>query len=273
LTAPKTIVFDVKDSRGLEIARQVVFARLKTDHTWKHLPVTPNTDFPSIEFAGFQAPERFTEFVLDIFWELIMQGVIAPGSSTQSPNLPWFHVTEYGRKVLDANEYVPHDPTHYLENLRKAISAPDATVMAYLAEALNCFTKGALVAATILLGVASERVFLLVCSSLQKALSDSTERDKFTKLLARNAMKPKLDWVQQKIEKIQATKQHPLPDNVNMMLSVIYDLVREQRNELGHPRDAPPQLQREEVFANLCIFPTYYKTAQTVTAYFDTNQV
>ena len=82
---------------------------------------------------------------------------------------------------------------------------PDSTVLAYLGESLECFSRGTMVASVMMLGIASERVFLLICDSLAESLQDSAERTEFEKVLARNAMKPKLDWVSQKFQKIDVT--------------------------------------------------------------------
>ena len=57
------------------------------------------------------------------------------------------------------------------------------------------------------------------------------------------------------------------------MVTVIYDMIRTQRNELGHPRERPPQLSCDDVFANIQVFPTYYETAETVRQFLATNQV
>jgi len=133
-----------------------------------------------------------------------------------------------------------------------------------LAESLECFRLGAMVASNLLLGISAERVFLRVCNSLETALEDSEEHQKFQKLLAGNSMKAKMDWVRQKIESIQQKKPRPLPEDIDVALNGVYTFIRVQRNDLGHPRDDPPSVSREQVFMNLRLFPTYYNTAQTV---------
>ena len=57
------------------------------------------------------------------------------------------------------------------------------------------------------------------------------------------------------------------------MLVAIYDLMRCQRNELGHPRETPPNIQRQDAFVNLQIFPRYYEIAEEVRAFLASNQV
>jgi hypothetical protein len=42
--------------------------------------------------------------------------------------------------------------------------------------------------------VASERAFLLLCDAFLKALSDPTEKSRFSAIITANAIKPKEDW-------------------------------------------------------------------------------
>ena len=178
--------------------------------------------------------------------------------------LPWFHITKHGRDVLSSTEPQPYDPTGYLARLRERVASPDATVMAYLAESLETFRKGNRIASAVMLGIAAERVFLLLCDSLAAALSTPGEKSAFAKLLDRFPMKPKLDWVHGKIQQIQKQAPFGFPDNATIMLVAIYDLMRCQRNELGHPREAPPHIERQDAFVNLQIFPRYYEIAENV---------
>jgi hypothetical protein len=46
----------------------------------------------------------------------------------------------------------------------------------------------------------------------------------FTKLLSRFSMKPKLDWVQEKIQQIQKQSPPGFPENATIMIVAIYDL-------------------------------------------------
>jgi hypothetical protein len=50
-------------------------------------------------------------------------------------------------------------------------------------------------------------------------------------------------------------------------------VLRSQRNDLGHPRELPPQLEREEVFANLQVFPRFYQTAEAVRVFLAANPI
>ena len=97
-----------------------------------------------IEYIGDSnlARRRAEMLAQDVFWELVIQGVLAPGYNTANPNLPHFHRTEYGEKVLAEEKFIPHDPDGFLRQFQSELPNADATVTAYLAESLDCFARG-----------------------------------------------------------------------------------------------------------------------------------
>jgi hypothetical protein len=272
------IPFDAKHP-DIGAVRQIVVERLRRDTSWSQLDSTGDGFALYVEYVAQNEPERqngrhtLLFLAQEVFWQMVVEGILAPGMDSSNLKLPWFHITKHGREVLASSEPQPYDPTGYLARLRESVPTPDPTVTAYLAESLETFRKANLVASTVMLGIAAERVFLLLCDSLATALSNAAEKSAFTKLLDRFPMKPKLDWVQNKLQ--QAQKQAPpgFPENATIMLVAIYDLMRTQRNELGHPREAPPSVQRQDAFVNLQIFPRYYEIAEEVRAFLASNPV
>jgi hypothetical protein len=263
----------------LETVRQIVVERLRRDTTWRQLDNTGDGFAPFVDYVAATEFERQNGRSLllflaqEVFWQFVVEGVLAPGMDSSNLKLPWFHITKYGRDVLASSEPQPYDPMGYLARVHERIKIPDPTVMAYLAESLETFRKGNRVASTVMLGIAAERVFLLLCDSLAGALSSTSEKAAFTKLLDRFPMKPKLDWVYTKIQQIQKQAPPGFPDNTTIMLVAIYDLMRCQRNELGHPREAPPNIERRDAFVNLQIFPRYYEIAEDVRTFVGANSV
>ena len=269
------IKFDPDEKGGLELARAVVLQCLKENRNcYQYNNVFSSLD-NYVDFIGDlkQGRRRLTMLAQDVLWELMIQGVIAPGLDSNNPNLPFFHITEYGEKVVLEQKYVPHDPTGYLDRFRVDIGSPDPVVIIYLSESLECFARGNLIASVVMLGIAAERVFLLLCRALSESLSDQGEKAEFDRILAQKAMKPKLDWFLSKVQKLQQGLPRPLPDNVNIMLCTIYDFIRCQRNDLGHPQDSLPNVTREDAYVNLRVFPSYYEMANQVVSYLETNKV
>ena len=74
---------------------------------------------------------------------------------------------------------------------------------------------------------------------------------------------------------LQVQKQRPagFPDNAAIMTIAIYDLIRCQRNDLGHPREIPPDVKRADAFVNLQIFPRYFELAEEVRGFLASHPV
>ena len=267
------IEFDPNDEDGLELVRAIVINRLRSDSNWNQFESTGQGFERYVEYIGdtHEGMNKLAILTNEVLWEFTFQRIISPGTHGSNLHLPFFHITDYGKKVIEEEEFQPHDPTGYLERFRRDIPDCDSTVTTYLAESLNCFINSNLISSVVMLGVASERTFLLLCESLHDAIADSNEQSKFEKILKRNAIKPKMDAVLDKINTIQSQTPRPLPDNVNVMLIAIFDFIRIQRNDLGHPRENPPKTSREEALVNLRIFPTYYKMVNQVIDYLNLN--
>ncbi len=93
--------------------------------------------------------------VQEIIWELLLQGVLAPGKNSLNLNLPFIHLTEYGERAL-SEETLVHDPTGYIRSLEARIGrALPPPVSAYLEEGLRSFLAGRNLAAAVLLGIAA----------------------------------------------------------------------------------------------------------------------
>jgi hypothetical protein len=184
--------------------RLILFDWLRSDPNANQLSTMGDTYKRFVEYANNNhQPQLLAFHATEVFWLLLIEGIVAPGMNSSNQNLPWFHVTEYGRKVLKDEAGHPHDEAGYLARMRTRIPQPDQTVLAYLSEALTSFRRGTPVASTVMLGIAAERVFLIVCESFLTALRDATERAAFSQVLERFPMKPKLDWVHAKILVLQ----------------------------------------------------------------------
>jgi len=117
-----------------------------------------------------------------------------------------------------------------------------------------------------MVGIAAERAFILLCQSTLDSLADAKEKAEFKKIMARYQMKAKLDWVHQKLLTVQKKPPLGFPDNAIIATTAIYDLLRCQRNDLGHPQPTPPALLPEQVLDYLLVFPGFYGTIESVRA-------
>lgn len=268
------IKFDPNDPAFFEILRSVVFDRLRKGG-WEQLYMH-DTGFN--EYFDFGQNVRGAEaatmpMVQEIFWQLIAQGVITPGLNISNPNLPWFRLTNYGKKVIQEERFLPHDPTNYIQSFKQIISKPDPIVIAYLEESLRCFTAGCLMASTMMLGIASEITFLNLCAAMLNGLKDASERAKFQKIIDSISMVAKFKFVRDKIEEVMKNAKQALPDNTIIVLLSVFDLVRTERNDVGHPQGDLPNLTRDQVFVYMRMFPQYCLTVQEVESYLKANKV
>ncbi len=264
------------------VLRQAVFARLRigweqveradyNGHTLRQ-GFDPVIDFlePSPPMPSWEG--SFLEAVYSLLWQLVAEGVIRPGS--QSMDFPFITVTEYGKRVINNDNAHPHDVERFLNQIRNGQQI-DPTVEAYLVESLHSFRQNRLVASAVLLGVAAERTFLVIAEALLEGLKDPNEISKFQKLLARQSMKPKQDWVHRKLLELDENRKRladDFPESTALMVTGIYDLIRQQRNELGHPRDFPPKMERGQLEASLFLFSNFYRNAEQLRLYLTSHK-
>lgn len=260
--------FTRDDLSNLELVRQIVLRRLKEDRGFNQF----YSQWVSCErYVTFGEPEiqvrqRFEFLADEVLWQLFIQHVITPGKDPSNPDFPWFRVTNYGEKVLEAERFIPHDPTGYLTEVSQtAQSVVGQASLAYLEESLRCFNSGCHLASVLLLGVAAEAVLLRLCDVAKDSLSDPDERTAFSQL---KWVKPKHRWLVSKYETLpMRDRRELLPEDLDMTLSSLYELIRRQRNELGHPQEQPPAIDRDAAYMYLKLFPRFIENAETFATY------
>ena len=264
-------IFRQSDYNNLELVRQIVFDRLKNDSKWSQFDNDwDQHSTPWVEFENHNIRRRFVVLAHEVMWQLIIQGVLTVGSDSSNLNLPHFRITDYGHSVLEEERFIPHDPTGYLKDL-KGIKRSILTKVAvtYVEEALRCFNSGCHVASVLLLGVAAESVFLQLCEVIQLHLKDNNEKKKLDNQLP---VKTKHRWIVQKYQNLPAAvRRGKLPESLDMTLTSLYDLIRRQRNDLGHPQETPPLLNREQAFVFFKLFPGFAQDIQIFAKYCKNN--
>ena len=188
--------------------------------------------------------------------------------NSSNPALPWFRVTDYGKRVLAEERFIQHDPTGYLESLRDIAEQTVGEVsLAYVEEALRCFATGCNTACVLLLGIAAEATFLELCKEIRSNLSESQQR----KLDDSVPVRQKHRWILGKFQSLSTTQRRSLPETLDTTLYGLHDLIRRERNEIGHPQSSPPDLTRDDAFMFLRVFPTYVRDINKLTQYCQSN--
>ncbi|MCA9758836.1 MAG: hypothetical protein KDA27_23785 [Candidatus Eisenbacteria bacterium] len=245
-------------------ARRIFLAALEEDPDLHEIAAGDPRYEHLVEWVGPRTAGILDFAIHQAFWQLFLEGIVAPGFNAYNEKFPWFHVTDYGKKVLAGSGAPVHDPDGYLARLDSRISTLDPTVRCYLAESLSTFSRGSIVSSAVMLGIAAERVFDLLCESIDSAIASPKEKAKFQGICLRFQMKPKLDFVVAKFQSATVRGLSGFPDNAHIAVLALYDFLRTQRNELGHPQTLPPRLDREEMFANLQVFARYYETVDKI---------
>lgn len=196
------------------------------------------------------------ELVREVFWDLFRQGIITLGLNDSNREFPFFKVSQSGKRILEnENTYFFHDLSTYTTLIKSNVPDINGTTLLYLQEAMQSFKSGCMLAATVMLGVASEHSFLLL---LEAAESNSRYGPRFA-----NAVKQRT--ILQKFRKFKAAlDQHvmtDLPSEVKEDLDIdfagILSVIRTFRNDSGHPTGKI--LEREQTYVLLQMFVPYCK--------------
>jgi len=118
---------------------------------------TPQTHLHAIETEIRRHAEDYERhdvlFVQEILWELLVQGVLAPGKNSLNLNLPFVHVTEFGAHCLGDGTALVHDPDGYIANLKSVCGiAADAILIGTVHEALLAYLAGRYPSSAVMLG-------------------------------------------------------------------------------------------------------------------------
>jgi len=202
---------------------------------------------------------------------LIIQGVLMPGAGDGQSGWPFLQVTEYGKKCLEAEELLPHDPDRFLDEFKKQVPRADPVITEYLTEALQCFLRGLNRAAAVMLGGASEKAILLLIEGYGEAIADSGLQQTFRRKIA------KATTVFRKYEEFEKRFAQPkiapgLRENVDSLLHGIFDLIRNSRNEAGHPASGVV-VDRDVVYSHLRLFVPYAARVYALIDWFAQNPV
>lgn len=210
--------------------------------------------------------------IYEQFHLLLNQGIIAPGAiGNYGPNLPSFHVTEYGLKCLEENEILPYDVGGYLEKI-KNIPSISEWVEFYIKEALQCYNANCMEAAVIMLGLSSEKIVDEQIDALLGYLSrnftnefSQMQTELYSIRLASakfNCYKKYFDVIKNNVSDQMFRDMLPLVDKV--AFQAYANFTRITRNELAHPSET--KMERIEV---LMIFISFIKYCQIQYGFID----
>ncbi len=190
----------------------------------------------------------------EVVWDLLVQGILAPGKNSSNLHLPFVHVTDYGARALEEDAILLHDPDGYLERFASRLPQPtDAILLCYVHEGLASFLVGRYLGAVVALGLAGERGLDLLAEALAHGLRDGRDRAALRRAVkqAGRSVERRCDAVVPYLRTLSLPQ--PLKDVLRVDFPNLVALFRLSRNEEGLPVEI--SVDRETAHAALLTFP------------------
>jgi hypothetical protein len=207
----------------------------------------------------------------ELIWTFIIQGILVPGTDDNNSTLPFIRLTEYGRRCIAEQQILPHDPEGYLRDFDAAVPAADPIIREYLTEALQCFLRDLNRAAAVMLGAASEQAILQLIDSYSASIQDANRKaqvlsqiDKATSIFR------KYEVYDRGFSNVKGRMPKQLADNADSLLRGVFDLIRNSRNEAGHPASGI-FVSRDTNYSHLRLFIPYCRRVYELIHWFQQN--
>jgi hypothetical protein len=212
------------------------------------------------------------ELINEVIWSLIVQGVLVPGLNDANLNWPFLRLSTYGKRCIAEDRILPHDPDEFLRDFHKAVPNADQSVSEYLEEALQCYIHGLNRASAVMLGAASEQAVLLLIDSCKDSISDQKEKERFeSELSDARTIYRKYAVFRKRMDTLKkAARDLGFTENLDS-LTGIFDLIRNTRNDAGHPARGN-DVDRDAIYSHLRLFIPYTKKIFGLIKWFSENQ-
>ncbi len=228
-----------------EELRKLVFEVLRRD---------PQTHLNAVEFQVRSLAEEYDHHdalkVHEIIWDLLVQGVLAPGKNSLNLNLPFFHVTDYGDECLESGAIILHDYDRYLHDLEARIDEPlDQTIRTYVHAAQKGFLSGNYLATMSLLAEAGRRCIDMVSDLLPETQYQGVDEGECSPYAELERIRRVLPSLPLKEEQRQEAILH---------LQGLENLISHTHDTNGHP--CAVSIAHRSAQGTLLLFPQYVGT-------------
>ena len=201
-----------------------------------------------------------------VFWDMFRQGIITLGKNDRlNKNFPFFLLTAFGKKaVAEGDTYFITDYTEFEQRIRNDIPNIDEVTLIYLKESFQAFRNGCLISSAVTLGVAAERLFILL---LDQLLSDPDYKQEFKGVFAARGMLSRIEKFKRVCQKYRKSFDYEIRERFDTEFLGIQQLIRKFRNESGHPTGII--IDREQAFVNLQLFIPFGKMIHRLMDFFN----
>jgi hypothetical protein len=209
--------------------------------------------------------------IREVISNLIVEGVLMWGHDRHQPEPPFLSITGYGKEVLNNGKIIPHDPDVYLKAFKDEVPDADHLMILYLTESLQTFRHNNLLSSSVMLGVASEAAFNVLFDAIKNALTIPDKIKKFEKLECEISTKKIFDAAMDEINLVKRRLPNEIKENIETIMQGIFNLIRLQRNDSGHPTGKV--VTRSLMFANLHLFIMYCSHLYALVKWLEENQL
>ena len=204
------------------------------------------------------------EVFLEVFWGLFREGVITLGLDDANREFPFFRVSGFGRRLLEHQQaYFFHDVMSYEAVIRAEVPAIDDVTLLYLKEAMQTFRSGCILAATVMLGVATEHTFLLL---LDRIGQHEPHAQVFASVSQQRTVLQKVNKFKNILDQQVRSLPPEIKEDLDTHFAGILSIIRNFRNQAGHPTGKI--IGREQAYVLLQLFVPYCRKMYQLMEYY-----
>ncbi|MEN6369183.1 MAG: hypothetical protein ABFD77_05735 [Thermotogota bacterium] len=207
---------------------------------------TPQTHLHAIETEIRQRVDGYARAaavrVHEVVWDLLVQGVLAPGKNSLNLHLPFVHVTEYGAQSLEEGAALAHDPDAYVAKITEESGRRASPVVVESGrDAQLAYSHGLYRVVVLLLARAADDVR----AALAIALSKGSKHD------AEQATAPSIEALRRALARLELPAD--VARDIDPQLGGLETVILLSRNRDGTPH--VPAVDRDRALAFLLLFP------------------
>lgn len=214
--------------------------------------------FPYVTNTPQYQTQEIHSIAREIIQELENSGFIYDGTPSMGSGMgsyPYYTITEYGKKALLQDDWLPYDPDGYLKALKEKVPDIDEITLTYIGEAVSAYNRRHLLSATLTIGVASENLMLLLIEAYANWISDTKRKGSFLKRIEGKFISRQYKEFKTEFSNDVKSFSKDTQANWETYLDGIFNFIRLNRNDAGHPTGK--QFDIKVVYANLQVFSEY----------------
>lgn len=211
--------------------------------------------------------------ILEIINQWVANGLLVFGNKNDldSTASGWISVTTYGERCFEEDNILPFDPDGYIEQYKAIIPQVDDITLDYLGESITAYNRDLLLSSAITLGVASENIILNMIESFSQAIADRGARVRFQTRIRNRQISNQYETFKRELRNFNSQLPTELTRDLNTYLDGIFNFIRINRNQAGHPTGNRPN--KNVMLHNLQVFVDYSKRVFALIDYFSSNRL